>query len=130
MAKRIYLAVGTKKGAFILESDAGRERWDVRGPYMPGQSVMHMAHDERNGALLAASTDFWFGARVYESRDFGNTWNEPVSGPKFAEESGQSVEKIWCIAPGGADEPNVLYAGIEPAALFKSTDRGASWSQL
>jgi hypothetical protein len=39
----------------------------------------------------------------------------------------EQVVKVWNIEPGHADEPGVLYAGVQPAALFKSTDRGESW---
>jgi hypothetical protein len=91
---------------------------------------MHMASDERDGTLLAAATDYWFGARVYRSTDFGHTWDEPTSGPRFAEGSGQTMEKIWEVMPGRPEEPGVIYAGCEPASLFKSTDGGDSWQQI
>ena len=130
MAKRVYVAVGTKKGAFLMESDPDRKQWEVRGPYMPGQSVMHMAYDDRTGTLLSAAADFWFGARVYRSTDLGHTWNEPVGGPRFNEESGKKVEKVWHLAPGRPEEPGVIYAGVEPASLFKSSDGGETWTQI
>jgi hypothetical protein len=126
---RVHVAIGTKKGAFLLESE-DRAAWEVSGPYLPGQSVMHMAFDARSGTLLAAATDPWFGARVYRSADFGHTWDEPQGGPRFAEGSDKTVEKIWHLAPGRPEEPGVIYAGIEPAALFKSTDGGATWSHI
>lgn len=130
MAKRVILAVGTKKGAFLLESGVEREKWDVSGPYLAGQSVMHMAYDERNRTLLAASYDFWFGARVYRSADYGRTWNEPVSAPRFPEGAETQVENIWSVAPGRTSEPGVVYASVQPAALFKSMDGGDSWQHV
>jgi len=130
MAQRVYVAVGTKKGAFLMESGPQRDAWEVRGPYLPGQSVMHMAFDQRTGSLLAAAADFWFGARVYRSEDAGLTWDEPVNGPRFNEASGQKVEKVWQVAPGRPEEPGVIYAGVEPASLFKSTDGGVTWSHI
>jgi photosystem II stability/assembly factor-like uncharacterized protein len=130
MAQRVYVAVGTKKGAFLMESGPVRDTWEVRGPYMAGQSVMHLAFDERTGTLLAAAADFWFGARVYRSKDFGHTWDEPVNGPRFAEDSGEKVEKVWQVVPGRADEPGVIYAGAEPASIFKSSDSGETWTHI
>ena len=128
MAPRVYVAVGTKKGAFIMESDPARASWQVRGPYLPGQNVMHMAFDPRTGTLLAAAEDWWFGARVYRSKDNGHTWDEPQAGPRFPEETGLKLEKVWEVAPGRPNEPGVLYATVEPAALFKSVDGGDSWT--
>ncbi len=130
MAQRVYVAVGTKKGAFVMESTPARDRWEVRGPYLPGQNVMHMAFDQRTGTLLAAAWDWWFGARVYRSTDAGHTWDEPKAGPRFPEESGLKLEKVGEVAPGRPEEPGVLYATVEPAALFKSTDGGDSWNQV
>src|SRR5690606_796194 len=96
-------------------------------PYLEGQNIMYMSHDPRSGMLLAAVGDPWFGSRVYRSRDLGRTWDEPQSGPAFPPESGLKLEKIWNVTPGRPDEPGVLYAGVEPAALFKSTDEGETW---
>lgn len=130
MADRVALLVGTRKGAFIAESDAARHDWTVRGPMLQGQNVMHMTHDPRDGALLAAVGDPWFGSRVYRSTDFGETWVDPQAGPTFPADlaqAGRTVEKIWHVQPGRPEEPGVLYAGIEPAALFKSSDLGQSW---
>lgn len=128
MASMVYVAVGTKKGAFVMQSGPDRQHWEVRGPYLPGQNVMHVAFDPRTGTLLAAAEDFWFGSRVYRSNDAGTTWDEPLSGPRFPEESGLKLEKVWEVAPGRPQEPGVLYATVEPAALFKSTDGGDTWT--
>jgi hypothetical protein len=38
------------------------------------------------------------------------------------------VKNIWQIALGRADEPNVLYCGVEPAALFETRNGGETWS--
>ncbi len=127
MAQQVLVLVGTRKGAFVMESGPARSRWKVRGPYHEGQNVMHMALDARSGTLFAAVGDPWFGSRVYRSSDLGRTWNEPQSGPAFPAETGLKLEKVWHVEPGRPREPGVIYAGVEPAALFKSADNGDSW---
>jgi len=125
--KQVMVLVGTRKGAFVMESGRERACWKVRGPYLEGQNVMHMAFDPRSDALFAAVGDPWFGSRVYRSTDFGGTWDEPQSGPTFPAETGLTLTKVWHVEPGRPEEPGVVYAGVEPAALFKSSDDGASW---
>lgn len=128
---RVRLLIGTRKGAFIAESDPARRRWRLRGPYLDeGHVVMHMAFDPRSGALFVATGDPWFGSRVYRSRDWGHTWEEPAHGPAFPPESGLKLERVWHVLPGRPEEPGVVYAGVEPAALFKSTDHGETWHFL
>ena len=34
---------------------------------------------------------------------------------------------VWSLAPGGADEPGVMWCGTMPGGLFKSEDNGDSW---
>lgn len=123
----VLVLVGTRKGAFIMESSATRECWKVRGPYHEGQNVMHMSYDPRSGTLFAAVGDPWFGSRVYRSQDLGNTWEEPQAGPTFPAETGLTLGKVWHVEPGRPEEPGVVYAGVEPAALFKSYDDGRTW---
>ena len=81
--------------------------------------------DGRDG--FAAVGDPWFGSRVYRSADLGNTWNEPQAGPTFPAETGITLDKVWHVEPGRPEEPGVVYAGVAPAALFKSTDNGDTW---
>ena len=128
MNQHVHLLVGTRKGGFVVENGSERRRWKVRGPYLGGQNVMHMSFDSRSGTMLAAAWDPWFGSRVYRSFDMGHNWDEPKAGPAFPEGSGQKLEKVWHVQPGRPEEPRVVYAGVEPAALFKSTDDGRSWS--
>jgi len=127
---QVQVLIGTRKGAFIMESDASRKSWSFRGPYLEGRVVMHMAFDTRSDILYAATGDPWFGTRIYRSRDHGHTWDEPVGGPAFPEESGKKLEKVWHVEPGRPDEPGVVYAGMEPASLFKSTDDGETWNWI
>ncbi len=127
MGGDVLVLVGTRKGAFVLRSGPDRKEWEIRGPYHEGQNVMHMAFDARTETVFAAVGDPWFGSRVYRSRDLGNTWDEPQSGPTFPPESGLKLEKVWHVTPGRPEEPGVVYAGVEPAALFKSSDDGQTW---
>ena len=128
MAKQVLVMVGTRKGAFVMESGPARTNWKVRGPYLEGQNVMHMALGPRTRTLFAAVGDPWFGSRVHRSADLGRTWDEPKSGPAFPAETGLTLDKVWHVAPGRPEEPGVVYAGVAPAALFKSTDNGETWT--
>jgi len=128
MAKQVLVMVGTRKGAFVMESGPARTNWKVRGPYLEGQNIMHMALDPRTRTLFAAVGDPWFGSRVHRSTDLGHTWDEPKSGPAFPAETGLKLEKVWHVEPGRTEEPGVVYAGVAPAALFKSTDNGETWT--
>lgn len=127
----VLLLVGTMKGAFVLRSDSSREDWDIGGPYFPGRAIYAMAHDKRNGRnrLWAAVNSSYWGSYLSSSDDYGKTWTEPETyGVKFPEDTDSSVKQIWQIAEGHPTEPDTLYCGVEPAALFKSTDAGESWS--
>lgn len=125
------LMVGTMKGAFLLRADAQCTNWDIGGPYLHGRAIYALAYDERNGRgrLWAAVNSSYWGSYLSASDDFGRRWTEPETyGIKFPEGSDVSLKQIWQIAAGHGDEPDTLYCGVEPAALFKSTDAGATWS--
>jgi photosystem II stability/assembly factor-like uncharacterized protein len=125
------LMVGTMKGAFLFRSDASRARWQRGGPYFPGNAVYAMAYDGRAGRrrLWAAPESFHFGAVMRSSDDFGKTWSDgETANVRFPEDTGASLKRVWQITPARPDEPDVLYAGVEPAALFESRDGGKQWS--
>lgn len=127
----LLILAGTMKGAFVLRSDKGREDWEVGGPYFPGRAIYALAYDDRKGRhrLWAAVNSSYWGSYLSSSDDFGKTWTEPETyGVKFPEDTDASVKQIWQIAMGHKDEPDTLYCGVEPAALFKSTNAGESWS--
>ena len=122
--------VGTMKGAFLFRSDAERKRWEVAGPWFHGIPVYSLAYDGRAGRrrIWAGSASWHWGPTLRSSDDFGRTWTNPEATPlRFPEGSGVDLKQVWQIAPGRADEPDVLYCGVEPAALFVSRDAGASW---
>jgi len=124
------LLVGTTKGAFLLRSNEQRKRWEVGGPYFHGHAVYAMAYDGRAGQhRIWASTQSYWGTMLRSSDDFGKSWSNPQEAPvRFPADTGVSLKNIWQIALGRPDEPNVLYCGVEPAALFESRDEGETWS--
>jgi photosystem II stability/assembly factor-like uncharacterized protein len=124
------LLVGTTKGAFILRSNAQRSRWEVGGPYFHGHSVYAMAYDNRGGQhRIWASTASYWGTLLRSSDDFGKSWSNPPQAPiRFPSDAGVSLKNIWQIALGRPEEPNVLFCGVEPAALFETRDAGETWS--
>ena len=127
----VVVLVGTMKGAFLFRSDARRARWQRGGPYFPGHAVYAMGYDDRAGRrrVWAAPESSHFGAVLRSSDDFGRSWTDPKEGNvRFPEGAGASLARIWQIAPGRASEPDTLYCGVEPAALYISNDGGANWS--
>ncbi len=127
----VLVLAGTMKGAFLLRSDKSRENWDVGGPYFPGRAIYAMAYDDRGGRkrLWAAVNSPHWGSYLSSSDDLGKTWTEPETyGVKFPEDTELSLKQIWQIAFGHPGETDTLYVGVEPAALFKSVDAGATWT--
>src|SRR6266498_5072775 len=124
------LLAGTTKGAFIVQSNAQRTRWKVGGPYFHGQAVYAMAYDGRVGQRrIWASTQSIWGTLLRSSDDFGRSWTNPQEAAiRFPNDSGVSLKNIWQISLGRPEEPNVLYCGVEPAALFETRDAGETWS--
>jgi hypothetical protein len=121
----VLLLVGTMKGAFLLRADKQRGTWEMGGPYFAGSAVYGLAYDGRGGRkrLLAGPQSMHWGALVRTSDDFGRTWTNPEEAPvKFPESAGVALTNIWQIASGPDSEPDVLYCGVEPAALFVSRD--------
>ena len=121
--------VGTKKGGFVFHS-ADRRRWSLLGPYCEGMPVYHMILDPRDGRTVYAAApnpgEVW-GPALYRGR-LGSNLAVTKAAPKFREGSGLALKQIWHIEPGPADAADTLYVGVEPAALFRSDDRGDSWS--
>ncbi|SDZ08254.1 hypothetical protein SAMN05444365_105230 [Micromonospora pattaloongensis] len=124
------LTIGTGKGLFLATSDDGRVRWRLSGPHFPMTAVYATAIDKRPGTprLLAGMTSSHFGPSVAASDDLGTSWQEPDGAPvAFPSDTGASLTRVWQLAPGTSDEPDVVYAGTQPSALFRSVDGGRTY---
>jgi photosystem II stability/assembly factor-like uncharacterized protein len=137
----VRLLVGTRKGAFVLTSDGKREKWDVSGPHFAGWELYHLKGSPADpNRIYASQSSGWFGQLIQRSNDGGKTW-EPV-GNKFAYDGTPGTHKwydgtqhpwefkrVWHLEPSLSD-PDTVYAGIEDAALFRTTDGGQNWEEL
>ena len=127
----VLLLVGTMKGAFLFRSDSSRRRWSSAGPHFPGRSVYALAYDGRAGrhrVWAAPKSEHW-GAELCSTDDFGRSWaRSEIPRLRFPEGAGASLANIWQIEPGRDDAPDILFCGVEPAALFESRDAGETWS--
>lgn len=126
MARKVHLLVGTKKGAFILDGDESRRDWGLRGPFCETWSINHVVAGA-DGTIHAGGGDEWFGPAVWKSGDLGRTWTHSSEGLAYAEGS-DPIKAVWCLAPGNGN--GALYAGVEPAGLFRSDDEGETWTHL
>jgi hypothetical protein len=137
----VRVLVGTRKGAFILTSDGTRDRWDVNGPLFGGWELYHVKGSPADpNRLYASQSSGWFGQQIQRSNDGGRTW-EPV-GNNFAYDGVPGThqwydgtphpwefKRVWHLEPSLGD-PDVVYAGVEDAALFRSDDGGTSWAEV
>jgi len=121
------LNVGTTKGLFIFTSDMKRRKWKMNGPHFAGSSIYHAIYDRRNSAIFASAKISQFASSIVISKDMGKIWNYASNPPRFSSKSGLSVENIWQIKPAGEQHPSVLYAGTQPACLFRSDNAGMDW---
>jgi photosystem II stability/assembly factor-like uncharacterized protein len=161
----VRVLVGTRKGAFILTSDAARGRWDVSGPHFAGWEIYHVKGSPADpNRIYASQTSGWFGQVIQRSDDGGRTWHQPGTPPgeptttpegfpvgesnKFvydtSPETGAPLtthqfydgtqrpwefKRVWHLEPS-PDDPETVYAGVEDAALFRTTDGGKTWHEL
>jgi len=152
----VRVLVGTRKGAFILTSNEKRKRWKVSGPFFAGWEIYHVNGSPADpDRLYASQSNGWFGQVIQRSNDGGVTWDAPgggvTQGPdgmprgesnKFVYEGEVTThlwydgtqhpwefKRVWHLEPSLTD-PNTVYAGVEDAGLFRSTDGGHSWHEL
>jgi hypothetical protein len=138
---KVRVLVGTRKGAFVLTSDGKRDRWEIAGPHFAGWEIYHVKGSPADpDRLYASQSNSWFGQLIQRSSDGGRTW-EPV-GNRFVYDGVPGThqwydgtphpwefKRVWHLEPSLSD-PDTVYAGVEDAALFRSTDGGQSWEEL
>jgi photosystem II stability/assembly factor-like uncharacterized protein len=137
----VRLLVGTRKGAFVLISDGARRDWRIDGPHFGGWEVYHVAGSPaETDRIWASQSNAWFGQVIQRSDDGGATW-EPV-GNEFGYDGEPGTHlyydgtlrpwaftRVWHLEPSLAD-PDTVWAGVEDAAIYRSVDGGAGWSEL
>jgi photosystem II stability/assembly factor-like uncharacterized protein len=125
MMNKVLILVGTKKGAFVLESDAARKSWELRGPYCETWPMNHVIADPATGTIYGGGGSEWFGPAVWKSTDLGATWTHSSAGMAYPEGE-EPIKSVWSLAKNGTS----LYAGVEPAGLFRSDNDGESWNHV
>ena len=138
---RVRALVGTRKGAFVLASDGKRDKWDVSGPHFAGWEMYHVKGSPADpNRLYASQSSGWFGQLIQRSNDGGKTWEQ--AGNEFVYDGVPGThqwydgtphpwefKRVWHLEPSLTD-PDTVYAGVEDAALFRSTDAGKTWHEM
>ena len=125
MSDRVVLLVGTRKGAFLLDGTAERRRWRVRGPLCEGWPLHDLSLEPGTGAILAGGGNPWYGPAVWRSEDLGESWTHSSEGLTYGDD-GPKIATVWNVTA----TKDAIYAGVEPAGLFRSTDHGATWQHV
>jgi photosystem II stability/assembly factor-like uncharacterized protein len=118
----VLLLAGTKDGAYLLRSDANRAEWSVSGPFLTRHDVTHVVRDSRDGVLWAAANPRRGAPAIFHSGDGGETWRQCGELP--------ACERAWHVRPGRVGENGRVWAGVMPARLLRSDDRGMTWHDV
>lgn len=138
---KIRVLVGTKKGAFILTSDGKRQKWSVDGPHFAGWEIYHVKGSPADpDRLYASQSSGWFGQKIQRSNDSGKTWEAVGSDFQYDGDPGThqwydgtphpwEFKRVWHLEPSLTD-PDTVHAGVEDAAMFRTTDGAKTWQEL
>ena len=125
----VLVLIGTSKGLFLARGDERRTSWTLDGPHFPMNAIYAAAIDTRPGVprlLVGADSEHW-GPSVATSDDLGASWEQPDHAPvAFPERTGVALRRVWQLQPG--TQPDVVWAGTEPSALFRSEDGGRTYA--
>ncbi|HEY6399095.1 MAG TPA: hypothetical protein VIX82_16735, partial [Solirubrobacteraceae bacterium] len=130
MAAAIVL-IGTRKGLITARSADDRRTWKVEPIQFANREVASVAVDLRRDPprLFAGVGMGHWGPTLAHSDDLGRTWLEPDHAPiAFPEGTDTALVRVWEVQPAADSQPDVVYAGVEPHALFRSDDAGLSFS--
>lgn len=137
----VRVLVGTAKGGFIFTADGKRQNWEISGPHFGGWEIFHMKGSPVDpNRIYASQASDWFGQVVHRSNDGGKTWETVGNEFVYQGDAGThqffdgtlrpwEFKRVWHFEPSLHD-PDTVYAGVEDAALFRTTDGGATWHEL
>ena len=137
----VRVLVGTRKGAFILSSDGARRSWEVSGPHFAGWEIYHLKGSPVDpDRIYVSQGSGWFGQQMQRSDDGGRTFNPIGNAFQYDGVPGThqtfdgtphpwEFKRVWHLEPSLTD-PDTVYAGVQDAAMFRTTDGGASWHEL
>src|SRR5262245_51105191 len=129
MPERVVVMIGTRKGVFVAEGPKSRRSFTLRGPFGKGVAVYSTLIDGRGAPrLYASSCNPFFGMKILRSTDLGKSFKETKSAPEFPKDDGRALANIWSLEAGAGKKD--IWCGVEPAALFKSSDGGDSWEMV
>lgn len=117
----VRLVVGTMKGGFVVQANAARDAWTIADPIFKGwklTAVRRLA----SGEFLAATASDVYGPALHRSRDLVE-WEQIAEGPAWPAGSERKLKQVWFLQQVGER----IFAGVDDAGLFESTDGGETW---
>jgi photosystem II stability/assembly factor-like uncharacterized protein len=108
------LIVATVQGVSLLDRTSPSAPWTDRGRKLDGHISSIMREPKRGGVFAGMHS-----GGLYYSADNGETWSLCMNGI--------TIEHIFCLGYAHHGEKIVLYAGTQPASMFRSDDYGQTW---